>query len=111
MGPCRATSPLVIKDSVYKFFSLVKPEPMFDQLLIKHRRKARRLSLSVLRDGSLKLVAPYGFPQTKIEKFVRDSEIWIEKRRAEISKHKHLPEGIGTKRHFATHKEEARRFI
>lgn len=75
------------------------------------KRRIKRLSLSLDRAGNIKVTAPPDFPQAKIDEFIRQHTGWISKQRTAYKKYTHLPEGTGTKRHYAAHKEDARKFI
>lgn len=45
------------------------------------RKNIRTLRLTVRRDGSIRLSAPYGLSQSQIDRFVADKLGWIEKQR------------------------------
>jgi hypothetical protein len=80
-------------------------------IILKQSWRVQRLSLSIERDGALKLVAPSWYPKSKINEFVRNHESWIQKKLFERKSSLFFPKGSGTKRHFAKNKEEARKFI
>jgi len=77
----------------------------------KHKRRVKRLSLTIDRNGILKITAPTGLPQEKIDAFVKKNQEWISKQLLLHKKYIHLPKEIGTKSHFSVHKAAARKFI
>jgi predicted metal-dependent hydrolase len=82
---------------------------------VRRSARARRLSVTVKPDGTVVVSAPFRASERAILRFLETSAPWVKKTLARVQRKGSellpLPEGMGTKKHFATHKERARKIL
>lgn len=85
--------------------------PDMPEIIRRHSRRARRLWLTVRLDGQVLLTVPAGIAESAVDRFLTESQHWIERQIARIGRYKDHVVLPRSRRDYLTHRETARQLV